>query len=294
MKRGIGRHLYLAFCVAVFVFLIAPILVIVPLSFNAQPYFTFTEEMLRLDADAWSLRWYRSVAEDEEWRRALVNSIVIGVCATALATVLGTLAALGLANPAMYGRSIVMTLLISPMVTPVIVSAAGMFFLLFEPRARTDPPRTDPCPRCAGYAVRGDHGNGDTGGLRRELDARRCQPGSGSMAEFLARAVSAHRDGSDFRGTIRVRNVVRRGSNGAVHRRPGAAHHPAPDVGRRPRANQSRHPRGRNPPDRFRTVFHADRGVATPTKRKGLAGLIADLHSNGNVCRTRILVSGGR
>ena len=128
MKGGIGRYLYLAFCVAVFVFLIAPILVIVPLSFNAEPYFTFTEEMLRLDANAWSLRWYQSVAEDEEWRRALVNSIVIGVCATALATVLGTLAALGLANPAMYGRSIVMTLLISPMVTPVIVSAAGMFF----------------------------------------------------------------------------------------------------------------------------------------------------------------------
>jgi len=128
MKGGIGRNFYLAFCGAVFVFLIAPILVIVPLSFNAEPYFTFTEEMLRLDPDAWSLRWYRSVAEDEEWRRALVNSIVIGVCATALATVLGTLAALGLANPAMRGRALVMTLLISPMVTPVIVSAAGMFF----------------------------------------------------------------------------------------------------------------------------------------------------------------------
>ena len=128
VRGGIGRNLYLAFCVAVFVFLIAPILVIVPLSFNAQPYFTFTEEMLRLDPDAWSLRWYQSIAHDEEWRRALVNSIIIGVFATALATVLGTLAALGLANPAMYGRSLVMTLLISPMVTPVIVSAAGMFF----------------------------------------------------------------------------------------------------------------------------------------------------------------------
>ncbi len=128
VKGSIGRNIYLAFCVAVFVFLIAPILVIVPLSFNAQPYFTFTEEMLRLDPDAWSLRWYRSIAEDEEWRRALVNSLVIGVCATFLATVLGTLAALGLSNPAMYGRSLVITLLLSPMVTPVIVSAAGMFF----------------------------------------------------------------------------------------------------------------------------------------------------------------------
>ena len=123
-----GRQLHLVFCGAVFVFLVAPILVIIPLSFNAEPYFTFTEGMLRLDPDAWSLRWYDTVLEDEEWLRALVNSLVIGVAATVLATSLGVLAALGLANAAMPGRSLAMGLLISPMVTPVIVSAAGMFF----------------------------------------------------------------------------------------------------------------------------------------------------------------------
>ena len=123
-----GRLLHVAFCAAVFVFLIAPILVIVPLSFNAEPYFTFTDGMLRLDPDAWSLRWYEAVAGDREWRRALVNSLVIGVSATVLATVLGVLAALGLASPSMPGRAAAMSLLISPMVTPVIVSAAGMFF----------------------------------------------------------------------------------------------------------------------------------------------------------------------
>ena len=41
----LGRWVYLAFCTAAFVFLVAPILVIVPLSFNAEPYFTFTEGM---------------------------------------------------------------------------------------------------------------------------------------------------------------------------------------------------------------------------------------------------------
>ncbi len=123
-----GRLCYLAFCSAVFLFLTAPILVIVPLSFNVEPYFTFTEGMLSLDPQAYSLRWYRTVAGDPEWLRALVNSLVIGFSATALATALGTLAALGLANPAMPGRSLAMTLLISPMVTPVIISAAGMFF----------------------------------------------------------------------------------------------------------------------------------------------------------------------
>ena len=126
--RRLGRYAYVGFCACAFVFLVAPILVIVPLSFNAQPYFTFTEGMLRLDADAWSLRWYRSIVEDEQWGRALANSMIIGVAATVLATTLGTLAALGLANPAMPGRRAAMGILISPMITPVIIVAVGVFF----------------------------------------------------------------------------------------------------------------------------------------------------------------------
>lgn len=123
-----GRVLFLAFCAAVLLFLIAPVLVVVPLSFNAQPYFTFTEGMLRLAPEAYSLRWYRAVAGDAEWRLALVNSVTIGLSATLLTTLLGTLAALGLAHPAMPGRTLVTGLLISPLVTPLIISAVGMFF----------------------------------------------------------------------------------------------------------------------------------------------------------------------
>ena len=125
---GPGHYAHVVFCVLVFVFLVAPILVVVPLSFNAQPYFTFTEGMLRLDPDAYSLRWYTMVATSDAWLRALANSFLIGGSATALATALGTLAALGLSNPAMPARPLVMGLLISPMVTPVVISAAGMFF----------------------------------------------------------------------------------------------------------------------------------------------------------------------
>ena len=126
--RRLGRYAYVGFCACAFVFLVAPILVIVPLSFNAEPYFTFTEGMLRLDSEAWSLRWYRSIVEDEQWGRALVNSMIIGVAATLLATTLGTVAALGLANPAMPGRRLAMGILISPMITPVIIVAVGVFF----------------------------------------------------------------------------------------------------------------------------------------------------------------------
>ena len=125
---GIGRIAYLVFCAAVFLFLVAPILVIIPLSFNAEPYFTFTEGMLRLDSEAYSLRWYREIVENEAWRGSMVNSLVIGVSATVVATVLGTLAALGLASPGVPARRAIMGILISPMVTPVIIAAAGMFF----------------------------------------------------------------------------------------------------------------------------------------------------------------------
>ncbi len=128
LRSRLVRAAYVAACGLVFAFLLAPLLVIVPLSFNAEPYFTFTEGMLRLDAEAFSFRWYRQVVEDPVWRRALANSVFIGTAATALATILGTLAALGLASRAMPARRIVVALLISPMVTPLIISAAGMFF----------------------------------------------------------------------------------------------------------------------------------------------------------------------
>ena len=124
----IGRTVYLAACALIFVFLVAPILVIVPLSFNAEPYFTFTDGMLRFDPDAYSLRWYLEIVENDAWTRALGNSLLIGLAATVLATLLGTLASLGLARSAMPARRAAMALLISPMVTPLIVSAAGMFF----------------------------------------------------------------------------------------------------------------------------------------------------------------------
>ena len=124
----IARAAFLVVVALGFGFLILPLLVIVPLSFNAEPYFTFTEGMLRLQEDAYSLRWYRSIIENPEWRTAIGNSFFIGVCATAIATVLGTLAALGLNHPRFPFRDVITALVISPMVTPVIIVAVGVFF----------------------------------------------------------------------------------------------------------------------------------------------------------------------
>lgn len=116
------------FCGAIFVFLIGPIFVIIPLSFNAQPYFTFTPEMLSFDAAGYSMRWYEDFWGDTAWRQAVQNSFIIAIFATLISTFLGTLAALGLSRPEMPYRSVLMALLISPMIVPLIISAAGMYF----------------------------------------------------------------------------------------------------------------------------------------------------------------------
>ncbi|PZR32627.1 MAG: polyamine ABC transporter permease, partial [Ectopseudomonas oleovorans] len=101
---------------------------IVPLSFNAEPFFSFTEGMLTLDPEAYSLRWYREVFNDPKWILAIKNSFFIGILSTILATILGTCAAIGLARDEMPFRRFITALLLSPMIVPLIITAAGMFF----------------------------------------------------------------------------------------------------------------------------------------------------------------------
>jgi putative spermidine/putrescine transport system permease protein len=115
-------------CACIFVFLITPILIIIPLSFNVEPYFTFTSGMLSFDPDAYSMRWYEDFINNTQWTHSVKNSFMIAIASTILATTLGTLAALGLSKPHMPFRALTMGVLISPMIVPLIISAAGMYF----------------------------------------------------------------------------------------------------------------------------------------------------------------------
>jgi len=124
----LGVYILRFFAGSVLFFLILPILIIIPLSFNAEPFFSFTEGMLTLQAEAYSLRWYNVILEDPNWILAIKNSFIIGFFATILATVLGTISAVGLATPEMPFKRIITALLLSPMIVPLIIIAAGMFF----------------------------------------------------------------------------------------------------------------------------------------------------------------------
>jgi len=124
----IWYYTFRVICGLIFFFLIAPIIIMVPLSFNSQPYFTFSREMLTFDPAGYSLRWYEDLFTSESWMRSIQNSFLIGIASTILATTLGTLAALGLSRPHMPYKGLIMGILISPMIVPLIISAAGMFF----------------------------------------------------------------------------------------------------------------------------------------------------------------------
>lgn len=128
MGEAVGRWALRVAAWGALAFLIIPILVVIPLSFNAEPFFSFTPGMLRLDPDAYSTKWYDAVFESSIWLMAIRNSLVIGLCSTAIATVLGTVAALGLASPDMPWRRPISALLLAPMIVPLIIVAAGMFF----------------------------------------------------------------------------------------------------------------------------------------------------------------------
>ena len=120
-----------AICGLILLFLIMPVLVIIPLSFNAEPYFSFTSGMLSLESDAYSMRWYLDIINNKQWVHSAKNSLIIAFFSTIIATTLGTIAALGLSRPEMPYRGVIMGLLISPMIVPLIISAAGMYFFLF-------------------------------------------------------------------------------------------------------------------------------------------------------------------
>jgi putative spermidine/putrescine transport system permease protein len=115
-------------CGCIFFFLMAPIVVLIPLSFNAEPYFTFTPGMLSFDLDAFSIRWYQDIINNPQWIHSMKNSVIVGFFATILATSFGILASWGLSRPETPFRVPLMGMLISPMIIPLIISAAGMFF----------------------------------------------------------------------------------------------------------------------------------------------------------------------
>ena len=108
------------FTALVLLFLITPILVIMPLSFNSEPYFSYPMPGL-------SLQWYREFFTNQRWTGALLLSVKLAATAAVFSTVLGTMAALGLARTRLPLRSLIIGVLLLPMIVPAIVVAVAVF-----------------------------------------------------------------------------------------------------------------------------------------------------------------------
>ena len=111
-------------------FLVLPILAIIPLSFNSSSFLTYP-------LDGLSLRWYVEVLASERWINAARNTLIVGGASTAAATTLGTLAAVGLAHARFPLRTVVMGLLVSPMIVPLVITGVGVYFF-FAPLGLTN------------------------------------------------------------------------------------------------------------------------------------------------------------
>lgn len=107
-------------CALVILFLVVPILIPVPLSFNSGTFFIFPLEGI-------STRWYEVVLGTQRWQAAIGNSLIIAFGTTLIATTLGTLTAIALADEKFPGRRIVMPLLLSPLIVPVVITAVGSY-----------------------------------------------------------------------------------------------------------------------------------------------------------------------
>lgn len=218
-----------AFCVGVLLFLLLPIIVIVPLSFSSGSFLSYP-------LPGWSLQWYQELFASAEWARAARNSFIVAPLATLLATALGTLAAMGLARTRFVGKGLISGLLISPMVVPIVVVAVSTYLFF----ARIGLSETY-LGLVLVHAALGAPFVVTTvlatlQGFNQNLVKASLSLGAGPVRTFTARDCA----GRDLGRAVRLRGLVRRGGGHAVPRRPRAGHAAAPDVHRHPREHLAR------------------------------------------------------
>ncbi|WEK50822.1 MAG: ABC transporter permease [Candidatus Kaistia colombiensis] len=120
VSTRIFRALMAVFCIAVLLFLITPVIAVIPLSFNAEPYLTYPLAGV-------SLRWYATVFTSDNWLHALKSSLIVATATTLIATPLGTFAAFGLMQLGSRTRRIVTGLLLLPLAVPAVVVALALY-----------------------------------------------------------------------------------------------------------------------------------------------------------------------
>jgi len=116
-----------AWCGAVFLFLMAPLVVVFPISFSSSPY-------LQFPPPGWSLRWYAAYIDDSAWIDATIRSLKVAAATTVLSTVLGTALAFSIVRGRYWGKSAVNQMSLLPLIVPVIVYSIAVYGLFAQLR----------------------------------------------------------------------------------------------------------------------------------------------------------------
>jgi putative spermidine/putrescine transport system permease protein len=112
-------------CIAVLIFLILPVLIIIPMSFSESEYLEFPPQ-------SFSLTWYAKYFESQEWLSATLASFEVATMTMMLATVLGTLAAYGIYKSNFRGKEFLNAFLITPMFMPIIIIAICLYSIFSQ------------------------------------------------------------------------------------------------------------------------------------------------------------------
>ena len=110
-----------ALAALVLAFLVIPTLIVIPMSFSGSQYLEFPPR-------EWSLRWYRNYLGSPSWMQATATSFAAGALTTLVATPLGTLAAYGLFVSRLRAARAIHSLMLTPIIVPVILVAIGVFY----------------------------------------------------------------------------------------------------------------------------------------------------------------------
>jgi putative spermidine/putrescine transport system permease protein len=118
--RSPHRLALLLLGLATVIFLVGPMLVVIPMSFTGA-------KILSWPPVGFSLQWYAKMLEDPQWSRGFLNSMQVATLTAIASTILGTLAALGIVRGRFPGKGIANALILSPLIVPVIIIAIGFF-----------------------------------------------------------------------------------------------------------------------------------------------------------------------
>ncbi|QZY52671.1 ABC transporter permease [Leucobacter tenebrionis] len=120
MTKILTRTLLGLLAVAIAVYLLMPVLVIIPMSWSESPYLAFPPE-------GFTTQWYERFFSDMAWMSALGNSLTVGLLSALLSVVLGTLAALALVRGRFPFRGLIMGVLLAPMIVPFVIVGLAVY-----------------------------------------------------------------------------------------------------------------------------------------------------------------------